>query len=1110
MALVSKNIPNLINGVSQQPAALRLESQGEVQENGFSDVVDGLKKRPPTKFLKQLKCLSTVYSNTQQNLNARSDYVDLSGLETAFFHTYKRSDDEQYHVIITSLKKVHVYDIEGNLRYQSGHGSWLANGDWIANNNDHTSTSTYLPTTPSDITSTSVADATFIVNKDKTVAMSPNRVPSNDLNQALVYLKSVNYGRNYTVKMTSKENTLNPDADHTTVKQITETASTDHEINSDGLKVSSVISETRNTNPCLREEIGNELGSTVISNFQAHGGVNLAISAYDATVTGITLSNSNASAGKYVVQVGGMTVPYRTNGGDDYAANGWHIVSGTSNKIRFPAYVIQIIGNLGGQQFIRERAAGRVLYTANTSATHGFISPETSNDEPYFIINTPKDSGNVRDFDIQVTDDDGGVNLKAFKGNAKSFTDLPNQCENGFRLGVVGDNQKKEDDFHVVFTGEAGAGYWKETVAYNLQNDFDLDTMPHTLRQNADLSFTFGKGTEEEGNQWQSRKAGDDNTNPAPSFVGQKITDIFFHRNRLGVLAGENVIFSEASGYYNFWRTTVRTLLDSDPIDVAVSQNEVSELKAAVPIQNNLLLFSNLNQFTLSASQLLTPAEVTVDQSTKYECDLTTSPVGAGNSVFFATKSGSYAGVREFFTRDDTEIKDAVDITSHVPEYLTGNIREFAASSNEDMLVALTSSNKKECYVYKWYNSTTERLQSSWSKWTFSKSVASVSFNNSDLYFTFTDGSYEKMSLTGSSSAITVTETPTSSTNTIFLSNSFGGTDFDTTWYINPSNRQSWGGWATSTGSNHRVQAPYGAVITFDAKVQGGLGTDLTFILESAPHPSDLPVTVLTPINIFGSTYKTYTLILDPQPAENIYTNIVMRSSVSNRRFAISNLKITANQGLVRGAEQDVLLDHRKYILGAQSAADLTATNWGINASTVFVDYKGVVIAKGSTLEQRQKVSDYLNGTHTELIDHDNNGTQTNETVNNYVFFGQPYTFKYQMSEQIFKPAQGDATKMARLQLRKVSFNFNDTGYFEVDVTSTGRDANKTTFTGRTLGQIDNLLGYSAVVQDGTQEVGIQSQASQTDITITNDTHLPCIFQSAEWEGFVTLRNQRL
>ena len=1103
MALVSKNIPNLINGVSQQPAALRLESQGEVQENGFSDVVDGLKKRPPTKFLKQLKCLSGASSSITTNLNARFDYVNLSGLETAFFHTYKRSDDEQYHVIITSLKKVHVYDIAGNLRYQSGHGSWLANGDWIVNNTDNTSATAYLPTTPSDITSTSVADATFIVNKAKTVALSPNRVPSNDLNQALVYLKSVNYGRNYTVKMTSKENTLNPDADHTTVKQITETASTDHEINSDGLKVSSVISETRNSNPCLREEIGNELGNIVISNFQAFGGENLGISSYDATVSGFTISTTNAAAGKYTVQVGGVTIPYRTNTGTDYEANGWHRINNTT--IRFPVYATQLINP---QQGLRVRAAGRVLYTANTSSTHGFISPETSNDEPYFIINTPKDTGNVRDFDIQVTDDDGGVNLKAFKGNAKSFTDLPNQCENGFRLGVVGDNQKKEDDFHVVFTGEAGAGYWKETVAYNLQNDFDLDTMPHTLRQNADLSFTFGKGTEEEGNQWQSRKAGDDNTNPAPSFVGQKITDIFFHRNRLGVLAGENVIFSEASGYYNFWRTTVRTLLDSDPIDVAVSQNEVSELKAAVPIQNNLLLFSNLNQFTLSASQLLTPAEVTVDQSTKYECDLTTSPVGAGNSVFFATKSGSYAGVREFFTRDDTEIKDAVDITSHVPEYLAGNIREFAASSNEDMLVALTSSDKTECYVYKWYNSSQERLQSSWSKWKFSKSIASVAFNNADLYFTFTDGSYEVMSLTGSSSAITVTETPTSSASLIYITDSFGGTDYDTINYINPSNRQSWAGWASNAGSNHRIQAPYGAVLTFNARCPNGGSTDITFTLENAPYPNANPMVELTPVTISGSTYSSYTVVIDPQPVDNVYTNIIMRSSADNVLFGINSLSITATEGLVRGSEQDVLLDHRKYILGAQSAAALTT--WGIDEYTQFVNHKGVVVGQGNSLEERQKVSTYLSGQHNEILDHNGDGNLTDAAVNNYVYVGQPYTFKYQMSEQIFKPAQGDATKMARLQLRKISFNFNDTGYFEVDVTSTGRDANKTTFTGRTLGQIDNLLGYSAVVQDGTQEVGIQSQASQTDITITNDTHLPCIFQSAEWEGFVTLRNQRL
>ena len=1103
MALVSKNIPNLINGVSQQPAALRLESQGEVQENGFSDVVDGLKKRPPTKFLKQLKCLSGSASNITTNLNARSDYVDLSGVETAFFHTYKRSDDEQYHVIITSQKKIHVYDIEGNLRYQSGHGSWLANGNAIANSNntDNTAASAYFTNAtgapawkPSDITTTSVADATFIVNKAKAVQMDSNKIiPANNVNQALVYLKSVNYGRDYKCTVTSKTEDEQFTATKSSIEQITiQGSGTDAGTTNDNeLKVSKIMSDTGS----LRSAVATALGA---SNEWSYSGGAVA---YDADYTvllvigglGNTLTTTAVSAGEFTVRVGGAYIPYDSTG-----TNGWK--RHNNSTIHLPNSVII---QQGGQTGVLTRGAVLVKRTSDSSA--GYLTPVTPNFEPYFIINT-LDSGTIKDFDIQVTDDDGGVNLKAFKGNAKSFTDLPNQCENGFRLGVVGDNQKKEDDFHVVFTGEAGSGYWKETVGYNLVNYYDKATMPHTLRQNGDLSFTFEQG------EWQERKAGDDNTNPAPSFVSgdqpSYISDIFFHRNRLGILSGENVIFSEAGNEFNFFRTTVRSLLDSDPIDVAVSQNEVSELKAAVPIQDNLLLFSNLNQFTLSASQLLTPAEVTVDQSTKYECDLTTSPVGAGNSVFFATKSGSYAGVREFFTRDDTEIKDAVDITSHVPEYLTGNIREFAASSNEDMLVALTSSNKKECYVYKWYNSTTERLQSSWSKWTFSKSIASVAFNNADLYFTFTDGSYEVMSLTGSSSAITVTETPTSSANLIYITDSFGGTDYDTINYINPSNREEWAGWASTASASYRIQAPYGAVLTFNARCPFGGSTDITFTLENAPYPYANPMVDLTPVTISGSTYSSYTVVIDPEPADNVYTNIIMRSSASNVRFGINSLKITANEGLVRGAEQDVLLDHRKYILGAQSAAALTT--WGIDEYTQFVNHKGVVVGQGNSTEERQKVSDYLNGQHNEILDHNGDGTLTNAAVNNYVYVGQPYTFKYQMSEQIFKPAQGDATKMARLQLRKVSFNFNDTGYFEVDVTSTGRDANKTTFTGRTLGQIDNLLGYSAVVQDGTQEIGIQSQASQTDITITNDTHLPCVFQSAEWEGFVTLRNQRL
>lgn len=73
------------------------------------------------------------------------------------------------------------------------------------------------------------------------------------------------------------------------------------------------------------------------------------------------------------------------------------------------------------------RATALVTDTSGSS-THGFITPQTPNREPYFIINTTNE-GSVKDFDITVSDDDGGVNLKAFKETAKSFSDLPNQCE---------------------------------------------------------------------------------------------------------------------------------------------------------------------------------------------------------------------------------------------------------------------------------------------------------------------------------------------------------------------------------------------------------------------------------------------------------------------------------------------------------------------------------------------------------------------------------------------------------------------------------------------------------------------------------------------------------
>ena len=82
MALISGTIPSLINGISQQPATLRLPTQGAVQENGLSHIARGLEKRPCTEHVANVDGITSANSND------------------VFIHTIRRSEDEAYALIM--------------------------------------------------------------------------------------------------------------------------------------------------------------------------------------------------------------------------------------------------------------------------------------------------------------------------------------------------------------------------------------------------------------------------------------------------------------------------------------------------------------------------------------------------------------------------------------------------------------------------------------------------------------------------------------------------------------------------------------------------------------------------------------------------------------------------------------------------------------------------------------------------------------------------------------------------------------------------------------------------------------------------------------------------
>ena len=334
-------------------------------------------------------------------------------------------------------------------------------------------------------------------------------------------------------------------------------------------------------------------------------------------------------------------------------------------------------------------------------------------------------STNSTDFVVAVGDSHGGDHLKVFKGETLDFKQLPIEGPNNFVIKVSGDNQKAQDDYYVNFSD----GVWKETVEPNIEIALNASTMPHKLSKLANGNFQFDPAS------YANRKVGDDDTNPFPSFVGYKLADIFFHKNRLGVLADENVIFATAGEFLNFdfFRKSTLTIIDSDPIDVAVSSNKVSILKHAVPFNEALLLFSDLTQFKVTADPVLTPETVNVANTTEFETSLRAKPAAAGKYVYFASKRGAWSGMWEYFVDTDTDVNDATEISSHIPEYLNGEIINIQASSNEDMILAQTSNDAEAIYVYRYYWSGREKLQASWSRWVFDGDVIGFSFNRADI-----------------------------------------------------------------------------------------------------------------------------------------------------------------------------------------------------------------------------------------------------------------------------------------------------------------------------------------------------------------------------------------
>jgi len=681
------------------------------------------------------------------------------------------------------------------------------------------------------------------------------------------------------------------------------------------------------------------------------------------------------------------------------------------------------------------------------------------------VIHIKKNNGS--NFSIDGTDTQGNTKMTVIKDSVQQFTDLPNVSPNGYVVEIIGDEGTDFDNYYVKFTTNNGnafeEGQWSETVEAGIPFKFNYDTMPHVLIRQADGNFRFarvdgdsytaftGSGTYNQPNsttvtvtsnnhglstgnsitfdhtsgtavdgtftitkvdantftytaagtlttngnvkfginnaytlpKWGERVVGDLESSPNPSFISNKINNVFFFRNRLGFLAGDNVILSTVSDFFNFFPETVISVLDTEPIDVSASHTKVAILKHAVTMGEKLILFSEQTQFVLSSSaDNLTPSTANVLVQTEFESNTAAQPVGSGSSIYFLTKKGSFAGIREYIIAGNQQIQDAANTTIHVPKLIPSGIFKMAVSNNQDILVLLGTENPNKLYVNRW------------------------------LY----------------------------------------GEGFS----------KALNAWFTYTLNSNR------SILNIDF-----IGTDLVMVIEEANGVTLEKIPFETNFTEPNAEFEFH---LDHKVTEATSGVSVAYSSATGLSTFTVPYRLRANMNIV----------------GRYLASGETST---------FVDAQGVTktLVSGQVLN----TTNVINGSTSTI-------TATGDFRNSKFIIGEPYEMHYRFSQQRLTQGGGGATELisGRLQIHHFYIKYEDSGFFQVEVTPENRDTSLHKFTGRLLGAASASIGQINL-DTGTFKVPIMSKSDRVDIDVKNNTFLPTLLASAEYEGVFHMRSRR-
>ena len=712
-----------------------------------------------------------------------------------------------------------------------------------------------------------------------------------------------------------------------------------------------------------------------------------------------------------------------------------------------------------------------------------------------------------------------GDSLEAFTSSAQNISKLPGTCKDGYIVKISNTEDATADDYYVKFITDTvdglGSGIWEETVkpsttSENVDAGFAYSTMPHALVNNRDGTFTWtalawadsNNNNENDytvigDNYWVDRQCGDDNTNPMPTFVGQTITNLFFVRNRLGLISEEQVVISQPSDYFNFFVESAISASDADPIDMGASDVKPAILNYVLPIQKGVMLFSESAQFMLfTESEEFSPKTAQLKKLSSYENTNMFSPVDTGTAVMFASANTSYTKVFELILASADQPPKVVEQTRVIPEYIPNDVDRMTNSAQLGV-VTLGKVGGSNLYHYKYFDGGQQREQSAWFSWSLEGTLAHQLYSSGNLYTVVKQGTEFILQRYEFVTNATADDSYTIGTGTVGLPTTISRrfeACLDNMYIPSASEKNA----ALGLGSPlSTVLTPYPYLSWYEINTWWMFGNALVFTPEDA--------------SVFN-VGDTYTLTWSGT-SNNNNTNL-NGSYACTQIINNANVVFTYSQfgsGAIKDYTQQVTDGHAGSTAGTLTVGHPpVATLFGLEITLPYTipagssDIKLVDLADGLTITPRYHAADKV---YFDVPQYDNDGSFIDYNAIKYAI-GYSYTTEIGLPTYYLSKDRGQYDVDADLRIHRLNFDLGVSGPMDFHITSPQRDTYIHEETGITL-DADTMDTVPSELYKNIS-IPIYKKNTKFDCTIKIPAPFTATLVSASWDGnYTTKRHAR-